>query len=64
MFQWIEDFMNASAQTKYFVLNWIIYGLVILLSTLFCYGRLDYVRSYAKHQQTTNTTTQNPPQVK
>ena len=46
MIKWIRQFNEANAQTKYFVLNWAIYGLAILITTLYCYGRLDFVRSY------------------
>lgn len=46
MLSWIRQFREANAQTKYFILNWILYGLAIILTTLYCYGRLDYVRSY------------------
>lgn len=46
MIQWIRQFNQANAQTKYFILNWVIYGLAIIISTLYCYGRLDFVRSY------------------
>ncbi len=46
MLTWIEKYRKASAQTKFFILNWLLYGLLIVGSTLFCYGRLDFVRSY------------------
>lgn len=45
MIQWLKNFQGASPQTKAFALTWIVFGLAILLSTLFIYGRLDYVRS-------------------
>ncbi|MBA3816592.1 MAG: hypothetical protein H0X29_08760 [Parachlamydiaceae bacterium] len=46
MFKWFEQYQAASKQTKYFILNWIIYGLAIIITTVYCYGRLDFVRSY------------------
>ncbi len=46
MIQWLRSFVNANKQTKYFVLNWAVYGLAIILTTVYCYARLDYVRSY------------------
>lgn len=46
MFTWIKEYYEASSQTKYFIWNWIIYGIAIIASTVYCYGRLDYVRSY------------------
>jgi|LakMenEpi03Aug12_release.lakeMendotaPanAssembly.Ray.scaffolds.fasta_scaffold110694_3 hypothetical protein len=46
MLKWIYKFKDASPQTKYFALNWFVYGLALIVSTVYCYGRLDYVRSY------------------
>lgn len=46
MFKWLQAYNKASAQTKVFVLNWLVYGLAIILTTVYCYARLDYVRSY------------------
>lgn len=46
MFQWIKQFINAERQTKFFVLNWFTYGLALIITTVYCYARLDYVRSY------------------
>ena len=46
MFQMLREYNEANPQTKYFVLNALVYGLAILITTLYCYGRLDYVRSY------------------
>lgn len=50
MFKWIEDYKNASSKTKSFVLNCIIYSLVIIVSVIYCYARLDFVRSYDKNK--------------
>jgi hypothetical protein len=46
MIQWIRKFQASSRQTKFFIFNWVIYGVLLLITTLYCYGRLDYVRSY------------------
>lgn len=57
MIQWLKNFQEASPQTKYFILTWFVFGLAIILSTLFVYGRLDYVRSdKALQQHNINTT--------
>ena len=48
MFKWAAWWGNSSAETKWFAFNWAIYLLVIILSTVYCYARLDYVRSYQK----------------
>lgn len=46
MLAWIKQFKESSFQTKFFIFNWFIYGIVILYTTVYCYGRLDFVRSY------------------
>lgn len=46
MLCWVRQFKDASPQTKYFVLTWFIYGITLIITTIYCYGRLDYVRSY------------------
>jgi hypothetical protein len=46
MFKWIQEFFESSRKTKYFALNWAVYGIAIIVSTAYCYGRLDFVRSY------------------
>lgn len=60
MFKWLKAYNEASSQTKFFVLNWLVYGLAILITTVYCYARLDFVRSYrtpsveARHQAELN----------
>ena len=46
MLEWLKEYDESNPQTKYFVLNALIYGLAILITTVYCFGRLDYVRSY------------------
>lgn len=46
MTNWLEDYNEATPKTKSFVLTWIVYSLVLLITTVYCYARLDYVRSY------------------
>ena len=46
MFGWLKEYSEANPQTKYFVLNALVYGLAIIITTVYCYGRLDFVRSY------------------
>lgn len=45
MFKWIEEYQEANPQIKYFIINWIIYGLAIIVTAVYCYARLDFVRS-------------------
>lgn len=46
MLRWLKAYNDSSAQTKYFTLNAIVYGLAIVITSVYCYGRLDFVRSY------------------
>lgn len=41
----LKRFFKADFQTKIFYLNWGIYGLAIVASTIYCYARLDFARS-------------------
>lgn len=38
-----ERFWNSSRATKWYILNWVLYGGIIVLSTLYCYARLAAV---------------------
>ncbi|CCB86642.1 MULTISPECIES: hypothetical protein [Parachlamydia] len=42
---WIMQFKNATRQTQYFILTWVIYMIAIIASTLYAYGRLEFVKS-------------------
>ena len=42
-------YWNAPRKIKYFYLTWLVYGLALIVTTLYCYARLDYVRSYQTH---------------
>jgi hypothetical protein len=46
MMTWISQFIHSSRETKWYFLNWFIYGILIILTTIYCYMRLDFVRSY------------------
>ncbi len=46
MFKWFKRYQDSSPQMKVFTINWLIYGLVIIITTVYCYGRLDFARSY------------------
>jgi hypothetical protein len=54
--QWIQKFKNSSRQTKWFILNWSIYGTLLIATASYCYMRLDYVRSYKASSQTQEMT--------
>lgn len=53
MFKWIQQFRDADPHTRYFIINWALYGILIVASTVYVYARLDYVRSTPpKHKKT------------
>ncbi|MEI8365987.1 MAG: hypothetical protein WCF65_06180 [Parachlamydiaceae bacterium] len=63
MFKWLTSYNKSTTQTKYFVLNWLIYGLALIITTIYCYARMDFVRSYrtpgiVETHQTTQQTKQ------
>lgn len=45
MFQWFDSFRNAHPKTKTFIFTCFIYGFIVIAFTLYCYARLDFVRS-------------------
>lgn len=57
MIKWIREFKEADSKTKYFAFNWAIYGIALIASTIYCYARLDSVRSgkpQKAHEDTRN----------
>ena len=46
MFAWIKSFKQSSTQTKWFIFNTILHGSIIILTAIYCYARLDFVRSH------------------
>jgi hypothetical protein len=59
MANWIEQYNESSPKTKSFILTWFIYGLALLITTVYCYARLDFVRSYPS-QAALDAKTQTP----
>jgi len=50
MFKWLEDYNESSPQTKNFIITTLLFSLVIIGSLIYCYARLDFVRSYNAEQ--------------
>jgi len=46
MLKWIQAYREANSQTKYFYLTLAVYGLVIVLTTLYAYAKLELEKSY------------------
>lgn len=55
MLKWYRQFSNASFQTKSFAFTWAIYLLAIIVTTVYCYARLDFVRSTASKSSTSSS---------
>ncbi len=51
MFQWIKTLKNADNKARWFYFQYIIYLIAIILSTIWAYARLDFVRSYDEKQE-------------
>ena len=41
----LERLRKMNSKTRWFVFNWVIYFLCMIATTLYCYGRLDFVRT-------------------
>lgn len=48
MLSWVRKFKEATPQTKYFVLNWALYFIIIAATTAYVYVRLQVVRDFRK----------------
>lgn len=60
MFKWLENYNESSPQTKYFIICTLLFSSVIIVSLIYCFARLDFVRSYNTEQkQTENNQTIN-----
>ena len=46
MFKWIKDFKESSPATKNAIISTLIWAVPVVLMTIYCYARLDFVRSY------------------
>lgn len=46
MLKWIKEYTKSNPAIQFFTANWLLYILVILITTIYCYARLDFVRSY------------------
>ncbi len=51
MLKWIQTIKNSSNTAKWFYFQYVIYVLVMILTTMWAYGRLDFVRSYEVEQK-------------
>jgi Na+/melibiose symporter-like transporter len=53
---WFRKFQSAKPQTKFFIMNWTFYFILMLVTTLWCYARIEYVHQARQQpqQQTEN----------
>ncbi len=50
----LKEFFTTDPKLKWFYFNGILYMLLMVITTAYCYGRLDYQRSYATQTHTTD----------
>ncbi len=55
MLNWLKEYREATSQTHYFFLTLVVYGIVLLVTTVYVYARLDFVRSYKTTPSTQHT---------
>lgn len=48
MREWVEQFRSSSRETKWFILNWAVYAILIIVSLFYCYWRVFYIHEYEK----------------
>lgn len=42
----IEQIKNyAAPHTRWFIFNWVIYFILLIFTTVYCYARIDFVRT-------------------
>lgn len=51
MLHWIQTIKNSRNKTKWFYFQYVIYVILIILSTIWAYARLEFVRSYEVDQE-------------
>lgn len=44
--KWIEQYRSASRDTKVFIWNAVLYAVLLIGSTVYCYARIEFVRTY------------------
>lgn len=43
MLSLLQKYKESSRETKIFIFNLVVYGLAIILTTVYCYARLEFV---------------------
>lgn len=56
MSEWIRKFKDSSPLTKRALIALIIWAVPVVIMTVFCYARLDFVRSYVTPTHTEQST--------
>ncbi|ADI38710.1 putative uncharacterized protein [Waddlia chondrophila 2032/99] len=56
MLQWMKKFKEATPLTKNALIALIIWAVPVVLMTIYCYARLDFVRSYDSFQPVEHST--------
>ena len=43
--RWLQQYMEATSQTKWFIFNLLFYIILTIGTLIYCYARLDFVRT-------------------
>lgn len=46
MLKLIREYTKSNPAIQFFTANWLLYAIVMLITTVYCYARLDFARSY------------------
>lgn len=41
----LEKIRSINPHTRWFIFQWVVYFILMLVTTVYCYARLDYVRT-------------------
>lgn len=51
MLKWLNFLKNSDRETKLFIVTVILYTSAVMIPVIYCYARLDFVRSYETTQE-------------
>lgn len=54
MLKIMNQIQNMDSRIKWFLFNAVLYGLLMLATTVYVYARLDYVRTGVQNEKTTD----------
>jgi hypothetical protein len=55
MFKWVKHYLQFSFQTQIFILVNVLFGLCLVVTTIYSYARLDFSKTPYNHQKAEKT---------